>query len=193
VANGEQQAFDSEGYTKVLETLVDRSEKEYYVHLVDINRHQVVVARGLLWLLVVIAGFCIAYIEWSVGKLGDAGAQMLVLVCTTVPAVMALVLSIVAFGFSIFAIPAFGNYQKPYKNSWAEYLNDAYSRWDAGEELVYQKSLNQLLARFDYICSECNKTNGRRGTKLRVASVITIWSTSLIGLSIVVFCFNYYL
>ena len=188
-----EQDFDSEGYTKVLEALVERSEKEYYVHLVDINRHQVVVARSLLWLLVVIAGFCIAYIEWSIGKLTDERAQMLVLICTTVPAVLALVLSIVAFGFSMFAIPAFGNYQKPYENSWAEYLNKAYSRWESGEDLVYQKSLNQLLSRFDYICSECNKTNGRRGTKLRAAAIISICSASMMGLSIVLFCFNYYL
>lgn len=185
--------YDSEGYSKTLEKLVALAEKEYYVQMVDINRHQIVVSRAILWLLVVLIGFDFAFAEWMHSKLSESVELFSSMVACLVIICIAIIFGVVAFGFSIFSIPAIGGYSKLYENSWAEYANNAYERWSSQEQFIYETEMSTLLGRIDSACSVGSKTNQSRGIKLRIASVLAIISAVLTCVTYIVFSFSYYL
>lgn len=189
----EQASYDSEGYSKALDKLVTLAEKEYYVQMVDINRHQVVVSRAILWLLVVLIGFDFAFVEWIYLKLSTRPDLLSNMVSCLVIISFAIVTGVVAFGFAIFSIPAIGGYSKLYENSWADYATSAYDRWESKEQFVYETELSKLLGKLDSACSIGSKTNHNRGIKLRVASVLSIISAALTCVTFIVFSFSYYL
>jgi hypothetical protein len=181
------------GYTSALEKLVALSEKEYYTHLVDINRHQVVVARTLLWLIVVILGAEIAFIDWVYDKIGNQNDHFSLLISTYVIAAISILLGVLSFVFSSLSIPAFGGYKSLYKNSWADYSNSAHDLWSQDDTLVYAKTLNEILTTIDLACDTGNQTNFKRGVKLRIASWLSIWSAGIAILSFLIFSSIYYL
>lgn len=185
--------YDSEGYSNSLEKLVTMSEKEYYVHLVDINRHQVVVARTLLWMSVILIGFDITVVEWAYSKTVKLPDLIPILTPFYFFVISSIVLSVAAFAFSAIAIPAFGGYEPLYENSWADYSNSAHEKLLKGDDSIYMNTLNELLTNLDAACDKGNTTNGARGLKLRVSSILTILSASLMGIGFIIFSFNYYL
>lgn len=185
--------YDSEGYSKTLEKLVTLAEKEYYVQMVDINRHQVVVSRAILWLLVVLIGFDFAFVEWMHSKLSTSVELFSVMVACLVIISFAITFGVVAFGFAIFSIPAIGGYSKLYENSWADYANNAYDRWESEEPFVYETEMTTLLGKIDSACSVVSKTNQNRGVKLRIASILAIISAVFTCITFIVFSFGYYL
>ncbi len=189
----DEMSYDSEGYSKTLEKLVTLAEKEYYVQMVDINRHQVVVSRAILWLLVVLIGFDFAFVEWMHSKLSASVELFSVMVACLVIISFAIVSGVIAFGFAIFSIPAIGGYSKLYENSWADYANNAYERWESEEQFVYETEMNTLLGKIDSACSIGSKTNQSRGIKLRVASILAIISAVFTCITFIVFSFGYYL
>jgi hypothetical protein len=185
--------YDSEGYSKTLEKLVTLAEKEYYVQMVDINRHQVVVSRAILWLLVVLIGFDFAFVEWMHSKLSTSVELFSAMVACLVIISFAITFGVVAFGFAIFSIPAIGGYSKLYENSWADYANNAYDRWESEEPFVYETEMTTLLGKIDSACSVGSKTNQNRGVKLRIASILAIISAVFTCITFIVFSFGYYL
>ncbi|GIC75345.1 hypothetical protein [Moritella sp. F3] len=185
--------YDSKGYSKTLDKLVTLAEKEYYVQMVDINRHQVVVSRAILWLLVVLIGFDFAFVEWMHSKLSTNTELFSVMVSCLVIISLAIVSGVAAFGFAILSIPAIGGYSKLYENSWAEYANNAYTRWESEDQFVYETEMNTLLGKLDSACSIGSTTNHNRGIKLRIASVLSIISAVFTCITFIVFSFNYYL
>ncbi|HDM8069717.1 MULTISPECIES: hypothetical protein [Vibrio harveyi group] len=185
--------YDSEGYSKTLEKLVTLAEKEYYVQMVDINRHQVVVSRAILWLLVVLIGFDFAFVEWMHSKLSTSVDLFSVMVACLVIISFAITSGVIAFGFAILSIPAIGGYSKLYENSWADYANNAYERWGSEEPFVYETEMSTLLGKIDSACSFGSKTNQNRGVKLRIASILAIISAVFTCITFIVFSFGYYL
>lgn len=185
--------YDTKGYSESLEKLVAMSEKEYYVHLVDINRHQVVVAKILLWLAVVLLGFDIALIDWSYNKVFESFDLIKIITPCYIFLTLSITTSVIAFSFAGLAIPAFGGYDLLYKNSWADYSNEAYDNFINKEDLVYVNTLNNLLSNLDLACSKGNLTNASRGAKLRTSSIFIIISAILSGCGFIAFSFNYYL
>ena len=185
--------LDFDGYQKVLERLVLMSEKEYYTQIVDMNRHQVSVARILAWLAVVLAGFNVALFDWVYSKSVVFDNQMLILVACFLPLSLAIVASALAFISAILAIPAIGDYDILYSESWAEHLITAHNSFKKESTTVYEIVLTDLIARLDSACSRGAMTNGKRGAYLRASSYATITSSVLIALGFLVFAFNYYL
>lgn len=185
--------YDNEGYQKSLERLVLMSEKEYYTHLIDINRHQVAVAKILLWLAVVLIGFDVALIEWTYQKVEVLPNIISLLTGCYIAFVLSIVSGVVAFSLSAYAIPAFGGYQPLYAKSWAEYAQQAHKNLAECNDSVYETTLTELLARADEACIVGNETNGKRGLMLRYASIATMISSGFLGLGFIVFSFNYYL
>lgn len=193
MCNEKSISYDSDGYSKSLDKLVAMSEKEYYVHLVDINRHQVVVARTLLWLAVILIGFDIAIIEWAYSKTTKLPDLVPILTPCYFFVISSIVIGVIAFAFSAIAIPAFGGYKPLYQNSWADYSNSAYEKLLSGQDSIYMNTLNDLLTNLDTACAKGNTTNASRGLKLRISSILTILSATLTGLGFIIFSFNYYL
>lgn len=185
--------YDYEGYQKSLERLLSMSEKDYYTHLVDINRHQVVVARILLWLSIVIVGFDIALIEWTYGKTEPLPNFIPLLTGCYFVFVISIASGLVAFALSAYAIPAFGGYHPLYEKSWAEYAQRAYENLSCCHDSVYEETLTELLESADKGCVSGNETNGRRGLLLRLSSIATMVSSALLGVGFMIFSFNYYL
>lgn len=193
VVSQEDLEFDNEGYQKSLDKLVTMAEKEYYVHLVDINRHQVIVSRILLWLLVVALGFNFAFIDWVSSKIPDNAEYFSTRVSTYLFILLSIVTGCCAFAFSLFSIPAFGGYGKVYKESWAEFAEPAYENWEKGEEIVYENTLNSILINLDQACYKGAETNYKRGIKLRVSTILTIASYVMSIIAFIIFSFNFYL
>jgi hypothetical protein len=182
-----------EGYQKTLERLVVMSEKEYYTQIVDINRHQVSVARILAWLAVVLTGFNAALFDWIYIKYVDFDNSVLVLTVCFLPLSFAMVTGALAFISAILAIPAIGGYDILYSQSWAEHLNKAYGLLHEKSTAVYETALTDLISRLDIACSNGAITNGKRGAYLRTSSYATIATSLFIALGFLAFSFNYYL
>jgi hypothetical protein len=185
--------YDGDGYEKSLEKLVTMSEKEYYVHLVDINRHQVIVAKTLLWLTVVIIGFNVTFMEWSYTKSLSLPDLIPVLTPSYFFIIISIISCVIGFACSAMAIPAFGGYKPLYDESWAEHSGEAYKNMDEGNDSVYSNTLNKLLTTLDQACALGNETNGARGVKLRISSILTIVSAASTVIGFIVFSFKYYL
>ncbi len=185
--------YDLDGYTKALDKLVSMGEKEYYIHLVDINRHQIGVARTLLWLSIIIFGFNISFIEWSFEKSKDIENYIPFLTGCYVFVCLSALCNIISFGFSVCAIPAFGGYAPLYKKSWAEYAQPAYKNLHEGQDSIFASTLNEILANLDAACIQGSETNASRGFKLRVSSIFVVSSIVLVFISLLIFSINYYL
>lgn len=185
----DEETYDIDGYKDSLEKLVTMSEKEYYVHLVDINRHQVVVARSLLWVGVVILGFNVASVDW----LNDKTQLLNVLVPSFIFIGFSTFLGVVSFALAALSIPAFGGYEPLYKDSWAEYACDANEELNNGNDIVYINTLNNLLGKIDKASRRGSKTNRKRGQLLRFSSIFIMASAVSLFISYVIFLFTFYL
>lgn len=189
----EEQEYDIEGYSKTLEKLVALSEKEYYVHIVDINRHQVVTARTLLWLVVVILGFNVALFDWISKIIGNDTQHISLFFACSFFTGLAAILGVAAFILSLLAIPAFGGYKPLYEKSWADYSNSAHESFEKCESEVYLNTLNNILTNFDKACAIGNETNAKRGTKLRFSTYFSILSGAITIITLMIFSFNFYM
>ncbi|WJT08431.1 hypothetical protein [Vibrio harveyi] len=184
--------YDLDGYCKTLEKLVALSEKEYYVHVVDINRHQIVTARTLLWLVVVILGFDVALIDWIHNAISDDVRNISLYYACSFFLVVSAFLGIVAFTLSLLAIPAFGGYKPLYEKSWADYSNSAHALFDKCGQNVYLNTLNNILTNIDEACAVGNQTNADRGIKLRFSTYFSILSGAITIVTLIIFSFNFY-
>jgi len=161
--------------------------------MVDINRHQVVVSKTIMWILVVLISFDIAMLEWIYSKSTIDKIHLSTLVTCFILSSISILTGVVAFSLAIYSVPAIGGYSKLYDNSWAEYATQAYEKWDKLEPFVYENGMTTLLSKLDLACSVGNQTNHKRGLKLRCASILAIVSASLICITFLIFSFNYYL
>ncbi|MCL1044910.1 hypothetical protein L2737_06155 [Shewanella electrodiphila] len=184
---------DTEGYTKSLDKLVSMSEKEYYVQLVDINRHQIIVARAILWLLVVVIGFDIASFEWFFNKVPQSTDKLVFLAPVYFFTGLSLILAVIAFYFAVMSIPAIGGYKTLHKNGWAEYSNYAYDQFDQDVENIEALTLNKILSRLDTACTHGSKTNSDRAIKLRTSSYLIISAVVTATAGFLIFLFKLYL
>lgn len=186
-------SFDMEGYQKTLERLVVMSEKEYYTQIVDINRHQVSVARILAWLAVVLIGFDIALFDWSYARVGQQPEFMPTLTWCYLMFTLAFLSAGFAFVAAIMAIPALGDYAILYDKSWSEYAEKAYDSVQTQSRVVYETTLNDLLGKLDSACFQGATTNGKRGRYLRLSSCAVMITLVFIIIGFLTFSFNYYL
>lgn len=185
--------YDLEGYTKSLDKLVTMAEKEYYANLVDINRHQVNVARTLLWLAIVTLGFDISFIEWSFEKAKNFHKVVPFLTGCYIFVCLSALCNLISFGFAVCAIPAFGGYAPLYKKSWSEYAQPAFEKLHAGEDSIFATTLNEILTTVDATCIKGSETNASRGLKLRISSIFSVIAIALVFIGLLVFSINYYL
>ncbi len=111
-----QSEYDYEGYEKSLEKALSLSEKDYWSQYVDVNRHQVNVAKTYLWVSVALVGAYVAvYDRYSGLVFGSA--------CSITLAFLCFILALVAFAFGLclYAIPARKGYKSIPNQSWGEF------------------------------------------------------------------------
>jgi len=154
-------------YEKSLEKILDLSQKEYWTHYIDINRHQVIVGRNNLWVAVALIGALLALYKsqheqvnaWSVLGILFLAAFFFV---------------VVAFGICLYAMPARKGYSSVYRTSWADFSLLAYDQLERNEPNAYASFLSDLIEKIEAANENNIETNTARGKLFRITSWLLI-------------------
>jgi len=152
-----------EAYQYSLEKVFSLAEKDYWVQIVDINRHQVIVGRNYLWVSVALLGTYIA-------GLREIKSYFDVIVshhCILLFIVSSIVLAISAFGCCLYAMPAKGGYQKLHTEGWGELSKIAHEMCFNSDEYQKTNFMADLISKLDHAASYNLVTNIKRGKMLR--------------------------
>lgn len=159
-------------YQKSLEKILDGVTKDYYTCLVDINRHQIAVARAYLWVAVALIGAYLAgFDRYKSNILSTEYAFIL--------GAIALVLACIGFGICLYSMPARKGYMAIPKEGWGEFSREAYGYLSRSTEEAYSVFLTCHIARIDEAYAHNFKTNQARAITLRIASWMLIASFSV--------------
>lgn len=162
--------YKYEEYSRALEKILDSASKDYWVQYVDINRHQVGVAKTYLWVSAALLG-------GYVGAFRFFGTERFAHTASCVAfSVVALVLVIASFGLCMYAIPARTGYRLIAPKSWGEFSQQAHTRLNKKEPNLYIATLTELIDRTDTGSFHNLKTNKSRAKLLRVTSWLLIGS-----------------
>lgn len=167
-------------YEKALEKILDQATKDYWVQYIDVNRHQIAVSHTYLWVSVAFIGGYSSFVAVVMEK------NLACTPCTVVFLFFAIVLSIIALGVCLYALPARGRYKK-IGQSWGTFSQRAYQALENKSESLYQDSLTQLIDEFDAAAFHNLATNSKRASLLRTTSWLLIASYIFAILSSITF------
>jgi len=156
-------------YEKSLERLLAISEKDYWTQYVDINRHQVNVAKTYLWVSVALLGTYFTI-------LGQYNNYITTVACSILFSVLGVVSAILAFGICLYAIPARNGYKAIPDQSWGEFSLLSNKLLKNKEENIYIKVLTNLINKIDKANHHNLNTNKKRALLLRKTSWVLIAS-----------------
>jgi len=160
---------DYDGYSKSLEKILDGVTKDYWVSYVDVNRHQVNIAKTYLWVSAAQLGvYAAAYKEFHSEIFGHS--------CFLVIGILAFSSCCIAFGICLYAIPSRKGYKLIPDIGWGEFSQEAYSYLDEGNARVYASLLTSLIAKIDNALQHNFHTNQVRASILRYTSWFLIFS-----------------
>ncbi|ERJ19975.1 hypothetical protein SSPSH_000839 [Salinisphaera shabanensis E1L3A] len=169
--------YDYEQYSASLSNILDEASKEYWSQHIDINRHQIMVARTYLWVAAALLGafftsysFIYSNVETSPGP------------CSILLFVLSVLLSAAAFGLCLYALPGRRGYLK-IGPGWRILAHDAYKSLKDECETIHANTLTSLIEEIDRAVDYGSNTNLKRAKLLRFVSWL------LIG-SFVVACFS---
>jgi len=166
----EQKAqFPYPEYERALEKVLDQATKDYWAQYIEINRHQVNVARTYLWVSAALLG---AYS--TIGGL-LRGVLESVTPCGLIAGSLAVALAVTAFGLCLYALPARKGYMRV-GESWGTFSKMAYDCLCEKKPSAYRDTLTALLDTFDSASMHNVNTNLRRARLLRVTSWVLIIS-----------------
>src|SRR3989344_7766192 len=112
--------FDYSSYEKSLEKVLESAQRDYWAQYVDINRHQVAVARTYLWVSVALLGaYAAAYQHFQSQFAASAPCVMFIAIAT-------FALGVGAFGICLYAIPSRKAYRLVPNQGWGEFSKSAY-------------------------------------------------------------------
>lgn len=160
---------DYAGYVKSLEAIRDGLIKDYWVGLVDINRHQVNVARTYLWVAVALIGAYVAAID-------RYHSLILSQVCVLVVCSFSFSMAAVAFGVCLLAIPVRKGYRAIPSQGWGEFSGEAYNLLQGGSPNVQATFLANHIAKIDHAYAHNFRTNKSRAFLLRATSWLLVSS-----------------
>lgn len=163
--------FDYEGYSKSLEKVLDGVTKDFWASYIDVNRHQVGVARTYLWVSAALLGAYVAVFE----KLKE---QILTSPSLLFIGVIAFMLSCFAFGIFLYSIPSRRGYKTIPESGWGEFSNEAYNLTAENNCKVYPAFLSSLISKYDYAFEHNFSTNQVRAKMLRITSWLLVGSFS---------------
>jgi len=165
--------FDYRGYSASLEKVLESVQKDYWIQYVDINRHQVLVARTYLWVSAALIGAYFGIYQNYKEHFLSANIWVLIfLVC-------AFGFGIIAFGLCLYAIPARKGYRLVPSSGWGDFSIDANQLLKAKKPNLYATFLTSFIHKFDQAHYFCLKTNLKRARLLRLTSWLLILSFCL--------------
>lgn len=170
-------------YEKSLEKILSMTEKDYWVQYIDVNRHQVNVAKTYLWVSAALLGAYVTFYEhYKSSILSGTICPILLLTISFVAAVL-------AFGLCLYAIPARKGYKSIADPSWGEFSQQAHILLSKKEQNLYISMLSTLVDRVDLSTYHNVGTNQKRAKLLRATSWVLIFSfcfALLSGISVAV-------
>jgi len=161
--------YNYDSYEKSLERLLAISEKDYWTQYVDINRHQVNVAKTYLWVSAALLG---AYFTILVKYNSFVIASQ----CSVLFSVLGVFSAVLAFGICLYAIPARKGYKAIPHQSWGEFSLLSNQLLKNKEKNIYIKVLTDLLDKVDTANHHNLLTNKKRALLLRKTSWVLIAS-----------------
>lgn len=156
-------------YEKSLERILAISEKDYWTQYVDINRHQVNVAKTYLWVSVALLGAYFTILNKYSGYITEHS-------CSILFAALGILCSVFAFGICLYAIPARKGYKAIPKQSWGEFSSLSNQLLNDKEKNIYIKILTDLIDKVDKANHHNLSTNRKRALLLRKTSWVLIAS-----------------
>lgn len=161
--------FDYEGYEKSLEKILEQASKDYWNQHIDINRHQINVARTYMWVSAALVGFYFTAISQII-KL-DVSSNLYP--CFWLLAGGAVLSTAVAFGICLYALPGRKGYLKV-NDSWSKFSLDAYGLLESESTAIYRSILTDMIEKFDLASEHGRRTNSTRAKLLRKTSMALI-------------------
>lgn len=179
--------YDYKGYADSLKAILDAAQKDYVIQLVDINRHQVNVARTYLWVSAALLGAYFALLNYFYSKVVDSH------ICSLAIIFLAAALSVLAFSICLYAIPARNGYKFVHKEGWGELSHNAHCLLQNNTPNLFAAFLTDFIARVDQAQFHCFKTNQQRARLLRATSWFLVGSiaAALLGGGMVVMSTTY--
>jgi len=162
--------FDYDNYVKSLEKILSMTEKDYWSQYIDVNRHQVNVAKTYLWVAAALLGAYAALYSQYKNAIVTLG------LCTLSLIVISILSAVIAFGLCLCAIPARKGYKSIAEISWGEFAEQAYSLLSEKRKNMYISILTKLIDNIDSSNYYNVRTNEKRATQLRITSWILIVS-----------------
>lgn len=162
---------DYPGYAASLKTVAEGVLKDYSIGVVDINRHQLNVARTYLWVAAAQLGaYTAAFDRYHKLISGSDFAIWFSLVSATFAAL--------AFGVCLYAIPPRKGYRSIPDSGWGQFSRDAHGILKSLNPTVEATFLTGYIAKVDSAYAHNLKTNRSRARMLRRASWLLIASFS---------------
>jgi hypothetical protein len=162
--------FDYSDYEKSLEKVLSMTEKDYWVQYIDVNRHQVNVARTYLWVSAALLGAYVAFYEQYKNTILSSS------LCPVLLLIISFVAAVLAFGLCLYAIPARKGYKSIADPSWGEFSQQAHALLSQKDQNQYISMLSSLIDRVDSSTYHNVGTNQKRAKLLRATSWILIFS-----------------
>lgn len=168
--------YNYDSYTKCLERILDSVQKDYWAQYIEINRHQINVSRTYLWVSAALIGAYAAFYQKY---------EPLITTATGIVLTLAFICAVLAFGMSIYAMPARHGYASVHKEGWGEFSHAAYDLLNAKTENLYAAFLTDYISKFDVAVNLSYKTNQARAKLLRKTSWMLVASfvICIVGLS----------
>ena len=164
-----KKVIDSSGYEKTLESILELSQKEFITHVVDLNRHQIIVGRNNLWVAAAMIGSYAALFN-------KFGCDVDILSSLGNLFSLAFVLAVIAFGLCLYGMPSRKGYAFVYKENWTEIKQKTYEQLKEGKKGIYLIYLDDLIKRTDEANMSNKETNSKRGKIFRITSWLLICS-----------------
>jgi hypothetical protein len=164
--------FDYLGYESALERVLEQATRDYWAQYIDINRHQVDVAKNYLWVSGALLGAyftCFTPVKASLSSMSP---------CLILMGLMAAVLAVSAFGICLYALPSRKGYMRV-GQSWGTFSKRAYDDLAGKKRSVYRDTLTSLVDKFDEAAMHNLNTNNHRARLLRITSWVLIASFCL--------------
>ena len=162
--------FDYDGYIKSLEKILSMTEKDYWTQYIDVNQHQVNVAKTYLWVAAALLGAYAALYTQYKNVILSSGVYAIS------TAIISILSAVIAFGFCLYAIPAREGYKSIAEISWGEFSKLAYNLLSDKNKNLYITILTKLIDSTDSSTYYNVQTNTKRAKLLRITFWILIIS-----------------
>lgn len=176
--------FNYDDYAKSLEKILTMTEKDYWAQYIDVNRHQVNVAKTYLWVAAALLGAYAALYSQYKNAVLSSGVLVISLV------VISVLSAVTAFGLCLYAIPARKGFKSIAEVSWGEFSEQAHSMLSEKRKNLYISVLTKLADRVDISTNHNVRTNEKRAKLLRITSWILIISFSFSIISAITLSFS---